>query len=166
MGTRVPLIAYWKGHTPVGSESDDLIDFTDFYTTFADVSSLKKTDKDPIDGRSFLPQLDGEVGEPRDWVFCHYQPYWGRPDKYKGGQFVRNQEYKLYSSGDMYHIPSDIHENNNLLLGQDSTSVEGVKVDFQNIFNLVPPAPLIEAGRDTEERIVYPEWRNIVDPND
>ena len=166
MGTHVPLIAYWKGHTPVGLESDDLIDFTDFYTTFADVSSLKMTDKDPIDGRSFLPQLEGELGEPRDWVFCHYQPYWGRPDKYNGRQFVRNQEYKLYNNGDLYHIPSDIHEKNNLLLEQDSTSVEEVKIDFQNIFNLVPPPPLIEAGKETKERPVYPSWKNIVDRND
>lgn len=42
MGTHVPLVAYWKGHTPVGVESNDLIDFTDFYTTFAEAASLKR----------------------------------------------------------------------------------------------------------------------------
>ena len=165
MGTHVPLIAYWKGHTPVGSVSDDLIDFTDFYTTFAELSSLKMTDKDAIDGRSFSPQLEGKSGEPRDWVFCHYQPYWGKPYKYEGAQFVRNQEYKLYNNGELYHIPSDIHEKN-LLIEQDNPSVKKAKEELQNVFNLVPPAPLIEASRTTKERIVYPNWKNIVNPND
>ena len=133
-------------------ESEDLIDFTDFYTTFADASSLKMTGKDPIDGRSFFPQLQGESGKPRDWVFWHYQPYWGKIGKYKGAQFVRNQEYKLYRNGEMYHIPSDIHEKKNLLLEKNSTVVKNTKENLQKVLDQAPPAPLVDAGRETIKR--------------
>ena len=166
MGTHVPLVAYWKGHTPKGIESNDLIDFTDFYATFTEVSSSKTTDKDPVDGRSFLPQLQGEKGNSRDWVFWHYQPYWGYPEKYKGSKFTRNQEYKLYSSGEMYHIPSDIHEHKNLLLKKMSGSVKKVKKELQKVLDQAPPAPLVVAGKETIKRELYPNWKNIVNPND
>jgi len=49
-----------------------------------------------IDGRSFLPQLRGEKGNPRDWIYCWYS---------RGGQtkkakiFARNQRYKLFHDG-------------------------------------------------------------------
>lgn len=77
MGTHVPLVAYWKGHRPAGAVIDDLIDFTDFYPTLAEAAAAKLAADDPIDGRSFLPRLRGEPGNPRDWVLWHYQPYWG-----------------------------------------------------------------------------------------
>ncbi|MDO7172397.1 sulfatase-like hydrolase/transferase [Mariniflexile sp. AS56] len=166
MGTHVPLVAYWKGHTPKGLVSDDLIDFADFYTTFAQAASLKMTDQDPIDGRSFLPQLQGEIGKPRDWVFWHYQPYWGNIGKYVGAQFVRNQEYKLYRDGGMYHIPSDIHEKKNLLLEEQSTSVKNAKGNLQKVLDQAPPAPSVDESRETIERPLYPSWKNIVNPND
>ncbi|WP_139959463.1 sulfatase-like hydrolase/transferase [Flavicella sediminum] len=166
MGTHVPLVAYWKGHTPVGVESNDLIDFTDFYTTFAEAASLKTTENDPIDGRSFFPQLQGKSGNPRDWVFWHYQPYWGKIGKYKGAQFVRNQEYKLYRNGGMYHIPSDIHEKKNLLLEEHSTLVKNTKENLQKVFNQAPPAPSVDESRESKERPVYPTWKNMVNPND
>jgi arylsulfatase A len=166
MGTHVPLVAYWKGHTPNGLVSEDLIDFTDFYTTFAEATSLKMTDKDPIDGRSFLPQIQGELGKPRDWVFWHYQPYWGKLGKYKGAQFVRNQEYKLYRDGGMYHVPSDIHEKKNLLLQEYSTSVKNTKENLQQVLDQAPPAPLVDESRESIKRPVYPTWKNIVNPND
>src|SRR2546426_2240679 len=28
----------------------------------------------PVDGRSFLPQLRGERGNPKEWIYCHYDP--------------------------------------------------------------------------------------------
>ena len=59
LGTHVPLIAYWEGHTN-GTVSNDLIDFTDFYTTLADAAHSPLAADDPIDGHSFLPQVLGE----------------------------------------------------------------------------------------------------------
>lgn len=62
---------------------------------------------DPIDGRSVFPQLNGFKGEPRDWMLSHYQPYWGG---FSGRQSVRDQDYKLYRSGEFYNVPKDLKE--------------------------------------------------------
>jgi arylsulfatase A len=37
-GSRVPLIANWKGVTPEGKVVKDLVDFSDMYATFAEVA--------------------------------------------------------------------------------------------------------------------------------
>ncbi|MCA9129313.1 MAG: sulfatase-like hydrolase/transferase, partial [Planctomycetales bacterium] len=47
-GTHVPLIAYWKGHTPVGTVCDDLVDFTDFYPTIAEAAGIELAESDPF----------------------------------------------------------------------------------------------------------------------
>jgi len=115
MGTNVPMVAYWKGHTPVGSVCDDLVDFTDFYATFAEAAAVTLGEDDPIDGRSVLPQINGDKGNPRDWVLCHYQPYWG---SVTGAQYVRDQQFKLYRDGAFYLVPNDLKELYNLTKGE------------------------------------------------
>ena len=110
MGTHVPLVASWPGKSPRGSVIDDLVDFTDMYPTFADAAGVSLGIDDPIDGRSFLPQLLGQSGHPRDLVFLHYQPYWGA----QPGQFARTQQYKLYRDGSFFDVPEDLEESNNL----------------------------------------------------
>ncbi|WP_066631075.1 sulfatase-like hydrolase/transferase [Labilibacter marinus] len=163
MGTHVPLVTYWKGHTPNGLVSDDLIDFTDFYATIADAAQIQLGDDDPIDGRSFYPQLKNKKANPRDWVFWQYQPYWG---KFEGIQFVRNQEYKLYEKGALYHVPSDIHEKHDLIMESNNTSAQKAKVELQKVLDTAPPAPIVVGARNAKTRTVYPDWKNIVNPND
>ncbi|MCL7763988.1 sulfatase-like hydrolase/transferase [Polaribacter sp. Z014] len=163
MGTHVPLVAYWKGHTPKGVQSNDLVDFTDFYATIASAAKIKLGKDDPIDGRSFLPQLENKIGNPRDWVFWQYQPYWG---KFEGIQFVRNQTYKLYKTGELYDIPNDLHEKNNLKLDTNNIEAQKAKNNLQKVLDVAPPAPLVVGGRYAKKREVYPDWKNIVNPND
>jgi arylsulfatase A len=49
----------------------DLIDFSDFLPTFCEIAGAS-TEPLTLDGRSFLPQLHGETGKPRDFVYCWY----------------------------------------------------------------------------------------------
>ena len=160
MGTHVPFVASWKGHSPEGLISNDLIDFTDFYTTFAQAAGISLGKDDPIDGRSFLPQLQGQKGKPRDWVLCHYQPYWGR---FKGSRFVRNQTFKLYNNEDFHNVPADLTESVHLLLEQESAET---RMMLQGVLDSAPPAPPLQGGKQAKERPVYPGWKNIVNPND
>ncbi len=163
MGTHVPLVAFWKGHTPKGVVSNDLIDFTDFYPTFAAMAGVTLGKEDPIDGRSFLPQLNGERGQPRDWVLCHYQPYWGR---FKGRQYIRDAQFKLYRDGRFYHVPEDLEESRNLNSSQTGAQGATVRRKLEETFQTFPPAPAIEGGRNANQRPVYPDWQNILNPND
>ncbi|MHC4647973.1 MAG: sulfatase/phosphatase domain-containing protein, partial [Planctomycetota bacterium] len=66
-GTKVPLIANWPGTTPVGKVCDDLIDFSDFMPTFAELAGATPPKDRVIDGVSFASQLMGKRGNPREW---------------------------------------------------------------------------------------------------
>ncbi len=154
-GTHVPLIAYWKGHTPSGLVSNDLIDFTDFYATFAQSAGVALKQDDPQDGMSFLPQLMGKPGKLRDWVFCHYEPYWNK----KSGQFVRNQNFKLYRNGDFFQVPGDLSEANNLN-GSTDKEIQKIMAQLGGVMTQSPPAPQGKnANKNTKERPVYPAWK-------
>ncbi|MEN8738095.1 MAG: sulfatase-like hydrolase/transferase [Akkermansiaceae bacterium] len=150
MGTRVPFIASWKGKGVTGKVSDDLIDFTDFYPTLAQAAGINLGEDDPTDGVSFLPQLQGEKGTPRDWVFCHYQPYWG---KFSGSQFVRNQTHKLYHDGRLFDISKDLHEQTSLAPSQTSETLS-------KVMNSAPPATTKGSNR-AKERPIYPNWKPL-----
>jgi arylsulfatase A-like enzyme len=154
-GTHVPLVAFWKGHTPQGLVSNDLIDFTDFYATFAQTAGVSLGDGDPTDGRSFLPQLNGQPGTPRDWVLCHYEPYWNK----QPGQFVRTGDFKLYRDGRLFNVPGDLDEAKNLA---DSTDehVQTVRQSLESLIKTLPPAPKgPKANKNTKDRPVYPDWK-------
>jgi len=157
MGTHVPFIASWKGHSPTGQISNDLIDFTDFYPTLAQAAGIELGKEDPIDGVSFLPQLLGKKGTPRDWVFCHYQPYWGR---FKGAQFARTQTHKLYRDGRFYKVPGDLKEERNLAPTESNLPAH---TSLANVLKSAPPATL-KGGNKAKERPVYPESKPLGNP--
>ena len=157
MGTHVPLVASWPGKSPTGVVSDDLVDFTDIYPTLADAAGVARGEGDPFDGRSILPQLRGQTGYPRDWVFLHYQPYWGA----QPGQFARTQNYKLYRDGGFFHVPDDLEELKDL--DRDSLSADAVsrKDVLQKVLSNSPPAPTEPGSRTTIERPLYAEWPEL-----
>ncbi len=163
MGTHVPFVAYWKGHTPEGKVLKDLIDFTDFYATIAAASGVTLGENDPSDGRSFLPQLQGKAGTPREWVLCHYQPYWGN---FEGRQYARDQVFKLYRDGRLFAVPSDLLEANDLAKGTAGESGEAARAELERVLNSAPPPPPVKGGKNVVQRPVHPDWTKLVDPND
>ena len=163
MGTHVPFVAYWKGHTPSGKVSSDLIEFTDFYATLADAAGAEPTERDPIDGRSFFPQLNGQTGNPRAWVLGHYQPYWG---KFNGSQYARNQEFKLYRDNRFYHVPKDLQETSDLSVGSAGDAGEQARASLAAVLKNAPPPPPLQGGNKVVDRPTHPDWKNLVDPND
>lgn len=158
MGTHVPMVAYWKGHTVSGAVLNDLVDFTDVYPTLAATAGIELQQTDPFDGRSFLPQLKGEPGDPRDTVFCHYEPYWNKTS----GQFARTAQYKLYRDGRFYEPPIDLEEKDDLSKTPVGQSQLAAKQHLQSVLDSAPPAPGKEKkGRTTEVRPVYPDWPKL-----
>ena len=95
-GTRVPLIASWPGVIPAGRQTDDLVDFTDFYATCIELGGGRATDRD---GVSFAASLQGRANG-RSFAFAE-----------KGNSyFVRDQRYKLYGDGRFLDIEKDSEE--------------------------------------------------------
>jgi arylsulfatase A len=116
-GTHVCLIAYQQGAVPAGKVSEDLIDFTDFAPTIAAATGAAPLS--PTDGVSFLPQLHGKKGTPRDTIFVYY---WPRPEKGKPLRFVRDKRWKLYGDGRLIDVKNDILEKSPV------TSVEAAAI--------------------------------------
>jgi arylsulfatase A-like enzyme len=118
-GTRVPLIANWPGTVPAGKVCGDLVDFSDFVPTFAELTGVSPPEGMILDGQSFLPQLRGKRGKPRKWIFCHYEPRWGGREMRR---FVRDKRWKLYVNGNLFDVPADTLERNPNPSGQEAAS--------------------------------------------
>jgi len=93
-GSRVPLIANWKGTLPPGGVRNDLIDFSDLLPTFAELTGAKLPAGVKFDGRSFAPQLRGEAGNPRQSIFVQLGTGW----------YVRDDGWKLNEKGELYSM--------------------------------------------------------------
>jgi arylsulfatase A len=91
-GSRVPLIANWKGVLPGNGVRNDLIDFSDLLPTFAELAGAKLPEGVKFDGTSFAPQLRGQQGKPRDWIFVQLGAGW----------YARNDGYKLNEKGELF----------------------------------------------------------------
>jgi arylsulfatase A len=70
-GSRVPLIIHWPGKIKAGTQCDDLVELADFLPTFVELASATLP-KQRVHGQSFLPQLFGKKGNPREWVHIEY----------------------------------------------------------------------------------------------
>jgi arylsulfatase A len=105
-GTHVPLIANWRGTIPAGKVCDDLVDFTDFFPTLAEAAGTELEPGVAIDGHSFLPQLRGEKGRPRQWIYCYYDPKM-KARKWGLKIFARDKRYKLYQTGEFFDVQAD-----------------------------------------------------------
>ena len=68
-GTHVPLIVSGPG-IPPGAVNRNLIDFSDFLPTFCEMAGLEPGTSLETNGVSFLPQLLGKVGTPREFIYC------------------------------------------------------------------------------------------------
>ncbi len=93
-GGLVPMIANWPAKMPAGKVSADLIDSTDFLPTFAELSGGTLPVDTIFDGKSIAPQLRGEVGDPREWVFNQLAAMW----------YVRDTKWKLNEKGEFFDM--------------------------------------------------------------
>lgn len=93
-GGLVPMIACWPGNTPAGRVCTDLIDSTDFVTTFAELTGSPLPTGMVFDGQSLLPQFTGQSAQPRKWIFNQLARMW----------YVRDPQWKLNEKGELYDM--------------------------------------------------------------
>lgn len=93
-GSLVPTIANWPGVIEANKVSNVLIDSSDLLPTFADLAGAKLPTKKVLDGRSFLPQLMGKKGNPREWIFTELGNKW----------YVREAKWKLNREGELFDM--------------------------------------------------------------
>ncbi|MHC4624141.1 MAG: sulfatase-like hydrolase/transferase [Planctomycetota bacterium] len=133
-GTHVPLIANWKDAVPPGRICDDLVDLSDFLPTLAEAAGAALPENLVIDGRSFLPQLHGRKGSPRQWLFCHYTRN-GGPETPK--RFVRDKRWKLYGTGKLFDVQADPLEQRPVLQGEGGKQAAAARKRFQAVLDSI-----------------------------
>lgn len=134
-GTRVPLIAYWKGKSLSGIISQELVDFTDFLPTLAEAAGAAIPVTWMTDGQSILPHILGKPSRSKPYIYMYYKPEWG---KFTNGVFVRNQKFKLYDDGRFYDIEDDVLEQSPIADASLTPDVLEVKRTFEEVFTSLP----------------------------
>ena len=132
-GTHVPLICQMPGTVPAGRVNSDLIDVTDFLPTMLDAAGVETPEGYVIDGTSFYPQLKGEQGDPKDWLFFHFEPMSARND---AGciRFVRDRNWKLYESGQLYDLTTDLDEELPIFESEDGENEAAARARLKPVF--------------------------------
>ena len=105
-GTHVPFIASWPAAMKQPRVNRDLISAADFLPTICEAAGVPVPPG--IDGVSFLPQLRGDKGSPREWLYCWYSPR-QRPDM-TVREFAFDHDHKLYRDGKFFALGADPFE--------------------------------------------------------
>ncbi|HYK45885.1 MAG TPA: sulfatase-like hydrolase/transferase [Parafilimonas sp.] len=129
-GTHVPLLAYAPGLVP-HMVNDELIDFTDFLPTAADIAKISEPDTyGVLDGTSFYQGLTGHSEHARSWIFCHFDPH---PGNDTVERYVQNTIYKYYEDDRFYDIVADILEEHPIPDSLLSVDEQNVKSQFKDV---------------------------------
>ncbi|WP_339727618.1 sulfatase-like hydrolase/transferase [uncultured Gimesia sp.] len=105
-GINMPLIVNCPQLVGTERISDDLIDVSDILPTLADLAKAPLPEGVTIDGRSFAPQILNQPLKQTRRPWCLTQYYKQR--------VVRDQRFKLYSSGEFYDLSEDPLEQHDL----------------------------------------------------
>jgi len=110
-GTRVIALVNWPGHVRSGATVDGMIHVVDMYPTIAALAGASTTKAKPLDGLNMWPTLSKGKPSPRTEVIYNVEPF-------RAG--VREGDWKLIwrtplpSAAELYNIPQDPSEKNNL----------------------------------------------------
>ena len=76
-----------------------------------------------MDGRTFLPQIKGNKGNPREWIYFYFDPNSPRLDR-PVMEFVREEKWKLYSDNRMFNVIDDPDEKNEIPYDHNEETIE------------------------------------------
>jgi len=146
-GTHVPLIASWPAVIKTGRVNGDLISSTDFLPTICEAAGVRAPAG--IDGVSFLPQLRGEPGTPRPWLYSWYSP------RQQANMTVRewafDHRYKLYRDGRFFELATDPEEKSPVPIDSLSGDAAAAARKLQAVLDQLEDARPAELDRQFQE---------------
>jgi len=143
-GTHVPLIASWPAMMKQGRVCADLVSSTDFLPTLCAAAGVKVPEN--VDGVSFLPQLKGEAGTPREWLYTWYSPRQSQDMTVR--EYTFDHRFKLYRSGQFYDLSTDALEKQDLASSTLTRDAAAAKAKLQGVLDQFKDAR--PAGLDQE----------------
>ncbi|MCU0979043.1 MAG: sulfatase [Pirellulaceae bacterium] len=117
---RVPLLAYAPGLIPPGTKVNPLVQNIDLAPTILDACGVPAPDAARIDGRSFLPLLQGRPVPWRDHLLYEYHWEWNFPAT-PTTLAIRTDRYKfifyhgVWDRNGFYDLQTDPGERHNLI---------------------------------------------------
>ncbi len=139
-GGLVPMIANWPGKTPAGKVSAELVDSTDFLPTFADLIGTKLPEKIIFDGNSLAPQLRGEEGKKRQFVYNQLASMW----------YVRNADWKLNQLGELYDMSGAPFTEKLVAVDNQNDSAKAARNTLASVLaQLNPAGGILDTGDGT-----------------
>ena len=121
-GIRVPLIVFWPGATPAGSQCDVPTIHVDFFPTLLEIADAPRPNQ-ALDGESLVPLFrDPSARLRREAIFQHFPGYLGAGlGTYRTTpvSVVQSQEWKLMEfledgRVELYDLSEDVGETRNL----------------------------------------------------
>lgn len=124
MGANVPLLVRGPG-VKAGQVLEAPVDFTDLWPTLATLAGIPAPDEG--DGETLWPVLSGEPESSHDGLALTWGVYEQSSKKYKDPRqyegelihFIRDQRWKLASSGELYDLEADWREENPVPAGAE-----------------------------------------------
>lgn len=121
-GIRVPAIAWWPGHVPVNTSSDEITSNMDILPTFAALTGTQPPRDRKIDGHDISALLAGKPNAKSgydEFRFYHVNEL----------RAIREGPWKLHANGELYNLTTDIGESNNVA-SQQPGMVNRLKARF------------------------------------
>jgi len=131
-GTHVPGIANWPGQVASGKVCSDMIEAADMLPTICEAAQVAIPADLKLDGRSFLPQLRGEKGNPKDALYVWYNPSGGPKAQY---EFAHEARYKLYTNGRLFDTVADDREQTPLKDADLSAEAKAARTKLQAVLD-------------------------------
>lgn len=124
-GLRVPLLVRVPGTTRSGSVCNAPVISHDFFPTLLELAGAgQETAKTAVDGKSFVPLLQGATQPMHEELFWHYPHYWngGRVSPYSVARAGDWKLIRFYETGreELYNLKDDLAEQQDLALGTDT----------------------------------------------
>lgn len=136
-GSRVPLIVNCPSTTPANAVNHDLIDFSDFFTTFAQLGGAPLPEGVKLDSHSFAAQIRGEKGTPRDWCYVELE----------GKSYARDARYKLTNGGELYDLNGAPWEESAVPADTKDEGAIAARAALQKVLDEHPAKPSGDGGK-------------------
>lgn len=136
-GSLVPTIASWPAVIKSGQINADLIDSSDLLPTFAAVSGAQLPTKNILDGRSFLPQLQGKKGNSKEYIYMELGNKW----------YVRNAKWKLNRQGELFDMSNAPFEEKLVVDYANNVEASAAYARLQTVLKeLAPEKGILDDG--------------------
>jgi len=112
-GIRTQSFWYWKNHWPNGRREKQVAAHIDVLPTLLHLLDIPVDDNHPVDGINLLPVIEQDSFLERRLFIDFSLETLREPAPYPGGA-LRTTEYKMINGTELYHLPSDPGEEQNL----------------------------------------------------